>query len=133
MIEAKVPKAIDQYETKTVGPLTTRQAISLVIVAVIDFAILSVLSGVMGKEIWELAGNFTVMLALILIDLPAIAVGFIKVYGVPMEKFAMGFFRYSILAPAKRREKTVLYDGIREKTGKKKKKTVTKPAFRQYP
>ena len=116
MIESKVPKDIERYETKTIGPFTTRQAIAFVLMGVLDFIIIKLFLLDSGMDVTSW------VYILVPLDLPIAVFGFIKIHGVPVEKYLSDYFTYSIVAPSKRKEKVVIYNSISQTTNSKKKK-----------
>lgn len=94
MIEIEIPKDIRKYEAKLVGPLTTRQTICSIIMAVTAIITFKVL-GEMPKDV-----KFFVLMIVVL---PSILIGFVKPYGMPFEKFAQTAFVSNFLSPKYRK------------------------------
>ena len=80
MIEIEIPKDINKYEAKLIGPFTTRQTACFVIACALGIPAFTSLKhyGVPQDMC---------MLITILIFLPAILVGWVKPYGMKFEKF----------------------------------------------
>ena len=84
MIEIQVPKDITTYKTKTVGPLTMRQLVILMLVITMDFLLYTAVlkdRNLSAEAIMYIAA---------LIDTPVFAFMF-EIYGMPMEKFILIF------------------------------------------
>ena len=78
MIEIEIPQDISKYESKLIGPFTTRQTICVV-----------------GLAVGCISSFFAV-------SSPFALIGWYKPYGMHFEKFAKSVFVSLILAPAKR-------------------------------
>jgi len=98
LIEIEIPKDIRQFEAKLIGPFNTRQLICFVAGAAI--AIPTYLA------IKDMAPTDICLFASICTFLPFALCGWIKIYGMPFEKFFMSFLYSAILAPGKRKYKT---------------------------
>ena len=93
-LEIKIPKEITKYEAKLIGPLTTRQTVCLIP----GFG-----AAILAKMLCDqLAPSITGM-AMILVFIPFGLLGFVKVYEMPFEQFAVGWFKTRFLAPSKRK------------------------------
>lgn len=119
MIEIQVPKDITTYKTKTIGPLTMRQLVILMLVITLDFLLYTAVlkrSNLSAESIMYIAA---------LIDTPVFAFMF-EIYGMPMEKFIIIFLLCNVIAPYRR-----IYTGSLQKetdvpVSKKKKKRMMK-------
>lgn len=100
-IEIKIPKEVNRYEAKAIGPFTMRQLVCVLICLPIGVGIFVLLKPYLGTD---LAG-FCV--------LPPAAVawlfGWYKPYGMKFEKYMKTVFVNSFLAPSKRVYKTENY------------------------
>ena len=95
MIEIQVPKDITTYKTKTVGPLTMRQLVILMLVIAMDFLLYTAVlkdRNLSAEAIMYIAA---------LIDTPVFAFMF-EIYGMPMEKLILIFLLCNVLAPGRR-------------------------------
>ena len=81
MIETKVPKDIRVYETKIIGPFSLRQAVCFLLLIFLDILIYSFMINP-----FSISADYAVYL-LCLVDIPVAAFGFVKVMGVPREKY----------------------------------------------
>lgn len=97
-IEIKIPKEINRYEAKAVGPFTFRQLISLVVCMPFCVGFYVLLSPVIGTD---LAG-FVAMIP----GGVAYCFGWYKPYGMKFEVYMKSAFVNSFLAPSKRLYKT---------------------------
>lgn len=91
MIEIDIPDNISDHETKLLGPFTTRQVVSLIIVVIIAFTTFKASSSIFGDDN-SLRFFFPVVFALI----PG-ACGWIRLYGLPLEKFLLVFIKGQLL------------------------------------
>lgn len=87
MLEAQIPKDIRKYETKLVGPFTTRQIIFVIIACVLAYI----------TYIFTKAPEGCVLVAI-----PPVVFGYIKPYGMPLEKFIKTAFISNVLSPKNR-------------------------------
>ena len=125
-IEIEIPKDISKYEAKIIGPFTLRQAICTVPAIGIAVLAFTTLIKYIPKDI-------CIFITIILVA-PLLLCGYIKVYGMPFEKFAKMVFISIVLAPTNRKYKTVnVYETITKTTTaldakdkKQKKKSVRK-------
>lgn len=129
MIETKVPKDIRVYETKIIGPFSLRQAVCFLLLIFLDILIYSFMINP-----FSISADYAVYL-LCLVDIPVAAFGFVKVMGVPLEKYLASVIKSSFLSPAGRKlERKVIH----EKPRKKKKKKISgkdkkaHPEYRPY-
>jgi len=91
MLQTTIPKDIRKYEAKMAGPFTTRQTIFFVIACICAYIA------------WFLLKNVN---ACFLFAIPAIAFGWVKVYGQPLEKFIKSAFISNFVSPKQRKYKT---------------------------
>ena len=130
MLQTTIPKDIRKYEAKLVGPFSTRQTILFVIACVIAYIT---------------QGLFKNTIACFIAASPAIAFGWVKVYGQSLEQFIKSAFISNFVAPNKRKYKTVntfrsatddfkpIADSQRKKMVKKYKKLAkTNPNYIAY-
>lgn len=99
-MEIKINKDVGSYTPKVIGPFTTRQAVCLLIGAPVCIAIYKYASAYLPAD----AVSF-------LLIIPAAITwlfGWVKPYGIPMEKFLKSTFVNLILAPGNRIYKTEL-------------------------
>lgn len=99
MIETKVPKDIRVYETKLIGPFTARQFVCLVITGVFDVFAYSVVFKPLN-----LSSDFLIY-AVLFVDLPLIAFGWVKPMGIPLERYLKMLIVTNFLSPRKRTAK----------------------------
>lgn len=101
MIEIKIPKEIMKYETKLVGPFTTRQCIILLIFVPIVGFLYVTLKNYMSSTI----------AAYICLPIGGIGglFGWAKPYGLTFEKYLKSVFVSSFIAPSLRVYKTENY------------------------
>lgn len=98
MLEAQIPKDIRKYESKMVGPFTLRQLICFIAAVVLAYF---AYKGITSFSTADVATPVCVLVAA-----PIIMVGWVKPYGMPMEKFIQTSFISTILAPKVRKYKT---------------------------
>lgn len=100
-IEIKIPKEINRYEAKFIGPFTLRQTLCLVTCLPIGVGLYILVKPYVGSD---LAGFFVI---------PPAGVGYLfgwyKPYGMKFEKYLQSVFVNSFLAPSKRVYKTENY------------------------
>lgn len=99
MIEIEIPKDINKYEAKLVGPFTTRQTICFVLACVCGIPTFLFLK---DKVPTDVASIVTMI-----IFIPFVLVGWVKPYGMTFEKFAQTAFISNFVAPAKRKYVTM--------------------------
>lgn len=127
MIEVNIPKDLDHYEAKFVGPFTLRQSICIVCALPIGIFLFNLTKKSLGVDV---AGFICLIPAGI-----AYLFGWLKPYGMKFEVFVRSVFITTVLAPSKRKYKTENYfktlmsekfddedDFILEDSPKKKKK-----------
>ena len=98
MIEIKIPKEINRYEAKAVGPLTMRQLLSWVICLPLCVGVYLFTYPIIGTD---LAG-FIAMIP----GGAAYCFGWCKPYGLKFEVYMKSAFISSFLAPSRRLYKT---------------------------
>ena len=135
MIEFKVPKDIRVYETKIFGPLTLRQTICVIIMALFD---LIIFFGVFRPL------HLRVEIAIYLFLIPNVLIGlfgWMKPNGVAFEKWLKGFLVNTFIAPTKRKVSNEIVKIEGPKTSKKeakkaasrlKKEIKTHPEWQAY-
>ena len=131
MIERYITKDVGSFQTKFLGPFTFRQTVCLTLSAPICWSIYKYLSPVLSTD---LTGFLIFIPASI-----AVAVGWLRPYGMPVEKFLKSVIISMVLAPRDRKYRTVNQHELRiqqmmqqEETPRKKKAkyTVSKQAVR---
>ena len=100
MINIRIPKEIRTYKEKIAVGLTVRQ-----LLATIAAMMICVPLYFFGKK--YLPEDVTAW-AIIIVALPIVSIGFIRISGLPMEKFSVAVFRWFI-APSKRKFATDNY------------------------
>lgn len=104
MIETKVPKDIRSYKTKIIGPFTLRQLLCIIVAAIVDILIYSLIS------FMEIKLNATMIIyGVIFINLPILAF-IIEPQGMPMEKYIQSVLLVNFTKPSKRRTEVLLYE-----------------------
>lgn len=98
MIEAQIPKDIRKYEAKLAGPFTLRQLICFILSSVVAYFAYK------GISLFVSPGN-AIPICMFLVS-PIIAVGWVKPYGTPLEKFIKTAFISNVLSPKVRKYKT---------------------------
>lgn len=98
MIQVEIPKDIRKYESKLIGPLTTRQTICFVIAA----AIAIFLYVFVGKYVTTDVLFFIIFVAVS----PALLCGWVKPYGMACEQFVATAFVSLVLSPKIRKYQT---------------------------
>ena len=83
-IEMEIPKDISKYEAKIIGPFTLRQAVCTVPAVGIAVLAFTTLIKYIPKDV-------CIFMTIILVA-PLLLCGYIKVYGMPFEKFAKMVF-----------------------------------------
>lgn len=98
-IEKNIPQDICQYESKLIGPLTTRQVGFLVpgVVLAVGAFVLT------GK--WGFTQDTRIFIAILLLA-PFLLCGWVKLYGINFEKFISMVFVTQFIAPKHRLYKT---------------------------
>ena len=97
MIEIEIPKDVRQYESKLIGPFTTRQAICFGIGALLAYGFYKLAPG-LPSDIRLFASGF--------IATPALLFGWLKIYGMKLEDFLRITVISNIISPKHRLYKT---------------------------
>ena len=100
-IEIRIPKEINRYEAKFIGPFTLRQILSLGICLPIGIFVYNIVKPFVGTD---LAGFMVIPFGAL-----AWAFGWYKPYGIRFEKYLKTIFVSTFLAPSKRVYKTENY------------------------
>ena len=98
-IEIHINKDVGSFEPKLIGPLTSRQTVCVAIGAPFAWLLYKVASPILTPDV-----------ATYLLAIPAIfvfAFGWLKPYGMRLEKFIQSVFINMFLAPVNRKYKTV--------------------------
>lgn len=95
-LEIQIPKEITKYEAKLIGPLTGRQTIWSVVGAV---------AAILTKNAVDFVAPEWSIIACVFAALPFALIGFVKVYEMPFEKYAIGYIKTHLMAPQKRKSK----------------------------
>lgn len=99
MVTRHTQKDVGHFESKLIGPFTTRQTIFVGAAAAIDIIVFNILKAI-GTD---MASCIAVCG---LISVPFIACGYIKPYGMKMEEFLYQYYIYKICAPSIRKYET---------------------------
>lgn len=94
MITIKMPKEIKSYESKFLLGMTMRQFLSLSVAGVIAFFLVPFLSNFFAQDM--------AVFITILICLPILAVGFLKIDGMTVEDFLPAYLQDNFLSTTKR-------------------------------
>lgn len=95
MIEVAVPNDICKYESKLIGPLTTRETIALGLSGVIAFGLYKLFGSAFSLE--------TIGYIIIPLIAPILVCGWYKPYGIPFEKFIWIVINTMLLSPRVRK------------------------------
>lgn len=98
MIEVEVNKDIKEYSPKFIGPFTGRQAICLVVSGILSILAYNTIGRFLPKDLK--------MYVCFIFATPGILIGWVKIFGMPFEKFAKIYIDTQILSPAVRKYKT---------------------------
>lgn len=98
-IEREIPKDINKYEAKFLGPFTTRQTVCVVPAVVIAISLFMLLKNFLTRD--------TCFMVAIFSSVPWLLCGWFKPNGLPFEKFVQTVFISIVLAPKHRVYKTV--------------------------
>ena len=101
MIEVEIPKDINGYKPKFIGPLTLRNTVSIIITAITAVPIGFLLGQVFVNEI-------ALTIAMI-IGAPILFCGFKDIYGMPAEKFILMYLKTQVFTPKDRKYKTYYF------------------------
>lgn len=130
MIERPIPRDIQSYEPKLIGPFTTRQVICGIPGFGLAIGAYFLLRGAIGDA---------ALLVSLLIAAPFMLCGWYKPYGIPFDKYAKTVFVSMLLAPNKRKYKTenryaflMCNDTQGTNAKKKNKKAKTKPSSADF-
>lgn len=96
MIELEIPKDVRAYEAKLIGPFTTRQLFCAIGAALGFYGAYKAAESILGED------SGLLLLFPIIVAVPFALIGWVKVYGLPFEKFAKSVFISMFLAPTKR-------------------------------
>lgn len=101
MIEIRIPKEVNKYEAKFIGPFTLRQSVCLLIALPTCVLLYNLLSPYVPMD----------MVGFVLIIPASIAFlfGWFRPYGMKFEKFLQSVFISSFVAPSKRKYCTENY------------------------
>lgn len=94
MIEIKIPQEINKYESKAVGPLTTRQVVCVVLAGILCIAFFKIFKGLIADD--------ALYATCFLIAVPFALIGWYKPYGLPAEKFFIAVLFNTIISSTKR-------------------------------
>ena len=100
MIEVEIPKDINGYKPKFIGPLTLRNTVSIIITAITAVPIGFLLGQVFVNEI-------ALTIAMI-IGAPILFCGFKDIYGMPAEKFILMYLKTQVFTPKDRKYKLII-------------------------
>ena len=121
MIETMVPKDIRVYETKIIGPLTARNAIAVFIAFTLDYFLWK-----FAIKPFEISINLA-MYIMIIIDVPILAIGFIKVQGVTFDIYIKSYIRNVFILPKNRKAQNIIIEQKKkENIDSKQKKAIEK-------
>lgn len=116
MVTRHTQKDVGHFESKLIGPFTTRQTIFIGVAAAIDVIVFNIIR-VLGMDV----ANMITICAVI--DIPFIACAYIKPYGMKMEEFIEQYYIYKIQAPSIRYVETHTWlDDYKEKLSPKEQK-----------
>lgn len=102
-IEREIPKDINKYKAKFLGPLTVRQTVCFIPAAIIGIGFVMLTKDYLPQDACFLIAMF--------LAAPLILCGILNVNGLPFEKFVQTVFVSVVLAPKHRVYKTVnLYE-----------------------
>ena len=128
MIEIKIPQEINKYEAKLVGPLTTRNTVCLIGMAVVCIATFNILKSIVPAD-------YLYVLCIILAA-PFGLCGWYKPYGMHFEKFFIAVLFNTVISSSRRIfksnnvvnniEKKLTTPAVKEMEGKKKQKQAKK-------
>lgn len=116
MVSRHTQKDVGKFESKLIGPFTTRQTIFVGAAAVVDLLLYNIL-GVFGLDQASRIGVCAI------ISIPLIACGYVKPYGMKMEEFIYQYYIYKICAPPIRKYETHTWlDDYKEELSPKEQK-----------
>ena len=94
MIEIKIPKEIEQYDAKVIGPFSIRQAVCGGTAALLSYGLYNLFYAALTEE--QLIG------IIIAVSVPFGLIGWIRPYGMRFEKFFMAVLFNTIISSPKR-------------------------------
>lgn len=100
-IEIKIPKEVNKYEAKLIGPFTKRETAALVVAAPIWIASYNLLKPHVSFDV--------IIIVLLIEGSIAWLFGWSKFYGMRFEKFLKNVFVSAFIAPSKRLYRTENY------------------------
>lgn len=95
MIEIEIPKDINKYEAKLIGPFTSRQTACFVGACALAIPAFLGLKEILPRDF----ATFVIMI----ICIPFVLIGWVKPYGMTFEQFARTAFISNVLSPKKRK------------------------------
>lgn len=101
MIEIKIPKEINKYEAKFIGPFTLRQTIAVCLALPLCVIVFNVAKPYLGTD----ATGFLCIIPASL----GYLFGWFRPYGMKFEKFLKSCFISAVLSPSKRKYKSKNY------------------------
>lgn len=116
-IEREVPKDISRYESKLIGPFTTRQVLCGAPAVALAVGSYFLLRNYVSEDV--------VFFVAFLVAMPLLLCGWAKPYGIPLEKYVSIVFVSQVLAPKHRKyvtENTYQEDVSQKQKPKKQKK-----------
>ena len=127
MITMEMSDDIRKYDTKTIGPFTTRQVVSIGIGLAYSVPIAIVTNLDVGNKV----------LLVCLLALPAICCGYVTMDGAPFEVIACRFLYWFLLTPRKRKMKSKnkyreLYEQMETRAENQKLARMTKSQRKLY-
>ncbi|MCI9545802.1 MAG: PrgI family protein [Lachnospiraceae bacterium] len=134
MIEIKIPQEINKYESKLVGPFTTRQTICVICMAALCVGTYYTLKNIVSTD--------ALYFVCFCIAIPFGLLGWYKPYGMKAEKFFLAVF-FNVVISSSRRifksenmisaiESKCTTSGVEELNDKKKKAKSKKPKGTDY-
>lgn len=121
MIEIEIPQDITKYESKLIGPFTTRQLICLVGLVGGCVASYKAITSILGNE------SPLKMIIPMIVAVPFALIGWYKPYGMYFEKFIKSIFIFTFVAPTKRLYKIEnVYDEFDKIIDKEEKEKIEK-------
>jgi hypothetical protein len=97
MIDIEIPKDINKYEAKLVGPFTARQTGCFAAALGVGIPLFMGMTKSLG------APQDVAIIAMIIVVTPFLLLGWIKPYGMAFEKFIQTAFVSNVLSPKKRK------------------------------
>lgn len=116
MVSRHTQKDVGKFESKLIGPFTSRQVVFVGAAVVIDILLFNILKAV-GVDSSGCIG------ACALVSIPFILCGYVKPYGMKMEEFLYQYYIYKVCAPSIRKYETHTWlDDHQEKLSPKEQK-----------